>query len=1126
VRGLIRFFIENYVLAISLFGALTLFGVVSALGLGVDLLPEIDIPVVAVSTTYPGAGPAEVSRGIAEPIEGQLSTLPGISAVTSIASEGFGVVIAQFDAGVNVNEAAIDVSGRVNAIAPLLPEGAGTPAVQKFDPADEPILSVAVAAPGEALSAVQAFAEDELQPALRRVPGVADVTVVGPAAREIQVLLNPAQLAAYGLTPQAVAGAIAASATDVAAGTLTVGDNRLLLAGRATPENLEAVAAIRVDSAQGVRVGDVATVRDGTQEVTTYARLDGEPVVLLEVRKLAGSNTVATADNLRETLSTFALPPDYRASVVGDTSVYIASSVRDTLRELLIAAFAVSLIVLLFTGRLGSVFGVVLAIPISAAGTFIVFGLLGFSFNLITLLAITVAIGLVVDDSIVVAENMDRYRAAGLSRREAVLKGTGEVATAVLAATLSLLAVFLPISFLPGVVGQFFSQFGITLAAAIAFSYLEAMLFLTVRLALAPDPLPPGWRALGGAVRRFQADAAWSAGLLRRAPFWGLLVAAGALLFWRWGAAALALPLALPPSLFLLRYLGRLLLLLLGALLLSLHRATNLLVDWGRRAYVRSLRAALGHAWAVLLLAAALFGSLFVVFPQIGFNFQPPDDSGLVGVTLELPAGTSLERTNVLASELERALLADPVVETVQVTVGTGGILGGSNAERARFTLQLVPKRERPLSTTAYIVALEDTLGELLRGTPEAEVAVANAGAGGPPGSSGYTLNLASNDLELLRERTEAALAVLRDTEGLRGATSDLAETTTERVFVVNPAALDGTGLTVSDIFNTLSAYNVGNEAGRLRAGGDEVPIRVRADPRFLGDEGSLLGLPVLAPASGSALPLGQLGSFETRAAPAAITRVNQAYNATLSAELSPGASLSQIQARVEAQLTAEGILDNRVVQQQGANFDLLGDLLFYAPIAFALALLLNYLAIGSQFNSFKYPLYLLLTVPLALVGVIWLFYLSGTSLDVISVLGVVMLVGLVTKNAILLLDVALARAGSGLSLQEALLEAASVRFRPILMTTTTVVVISLPLMLGLGEGAEFRYPLGLVILGGVMTSALLTFYVVPAAFYQFERRAYDKDLPQAGSGGAGAVTSARPPKEPATTQPALNKLP
>jgi hydrophobic/amphiphilic exporter-1 (mainly G- bacteria), HAE1 family len=1135
VRRLIAFFVDNYVLTFSVFGSLVLFGIVSSLRLGVDLLPEFEIPIVAVSTVYNGASPEEIARSVAEPIEGQLATLPGISAVTSISSEGFGIVIAQFNAGVNVDAAAIDVSSRVSAVASALPEGAQTPSVQKFDPADEPILSVAVAAPGESLSAVQRFAEDELQGVLRRVDGVADVSVVGPAAREVQVLFDPALLASYGLTPQALVGAVGAAAVDVSAGSLTVADNRLLLAGRGTPETLSAIEEIRIDSAAGMRVGDVATVRDGAEEVVSYARLNGEPVVLLEVRKVTGANSVAVSNTLRRTLEGVPLPTGYRTEIVGDSSVFVAASVEDTLTEMVLAAVAVSLIVLLFTGRLGSVLAVVLAIPVSIAGALIVINLFGFTFNIITLLAITVAIGLVVDDAIVVAENIDRYREEGLSRRESVLKGASAVSTAVLAATLSLLAVFIPISLLPGVVGQFFSQFGVTLAAAIAFSYLEAMFFLTVRLALSPDPYPPGWRDLGGAGRKLGADARWSARNLRRLGFWLLLlVAAGATFALQLrvaeqplgvaAASAAGVVVAAPLLLFVLRYLGRLVLFLLGALSLTLYRAGDFFIGRVRGAYVRSLRAALTHAWVVLVLAAGLFGSLFWVFPRIGFNFQPPDDSGLIGATLELPAGTSLAETNRVAGTVESYLLADPVVESVQVTVGSGDILGGSNAGLASFTVQLVPKDERALDTSGSIVALERELTELLRPFPEAELSLSNSGSG-PPGSSGYTLSLSSADLGLLRERSDAALEVLESTPGLRNVASDLSSTTDERVFVVDPAQLDGTGLTNSDIFNTLAAYNVGSEAGRLRQGGDETPIRVRADPLLISDEQSLLSLPIQAPALGSSLPLSTLGGFETRTAPATISRANQSYSATLTAELTPGSSLSQVTASVDARLSEAGILDNQVSQEQGVNFDLLGDLLFYAPIAFGLALLLNYLAIGSQFNSFKYPLYLLLTVPLALVGAVWLFYATGTSLDIISVLGVVMLIGLVTKNAILLLDVALAETRGGAPLKDALLEAANVRFRPIVMTTTTVVVISLPLLLGLGEGSEFRYPLGLVILGGVVTSALLTLYVVPAAFYRFERHSYPAERPPGPEavavreGGRSEVTGVSPRPAPSLSE-------
>lgn len=1095
MRRLITFFVDNYVLSISVFGALLLFGVVSALDRGVNLFPEISVPVVAVSSSYAGAGPEEISRQVVEPLEGALATLSGITSVSSLSTEGFGIVIAQFSADLRVDQVAVDVSQRVNQVAGALPEGASTPVVQKFDPNDLPIMNVALSAPGEALVAVQAYAEDELTPQLRRAEGVADVTVIGPAAREVQVLLDPGKLERYGLSPQQVAGAIGAGSADVAAGSLTVGERRLLLAGRAAPATLEQLSEIRVDPQRGLRVADVATVRETSADVTSYARLNGEPVILLEVRKASGSNSVATAAAVRQALGRVELPEGYQATIVGDSTVFVAASVADTLRELLISALAVSLVVLLFVGRLGSVFAVVLAIPVSLAGAVVVFAFFGFTFNVITLLALTVAIGLVVDDAIVVAENIDRYRELGYGRREAVLRGASEVSTAVLAATLSLLAVFIPISLLPGIVGQFFAEFGITMAAAIVFSYFEAMLFLTVRLALSPDPFPPGWRELPGAAAKGKADLGWALGLYRRAWFWLLLAGAGAGLYALRGAAELRywpLLVLLPLALLTLRYLGRLALGVLGALALNLYRAGTWLVARARGGYVASLERLLRRPWLVLAVAAGLFASLFWVYPQIGFNFQPPSDSGQLNVTVELPSGTSLARTDAVATQLEGALMAEPAVRTVQLSVGSGGLLGNSPSNEAELTVELVGREARAKSTDELALELERRLGALLEPYPEAQLRVSTGDqATAAPGTSGrYSTVLASTDLALVRERARQAVGVLEGLPELRNVTSDLSDAASERVLVLDPAQLDGTGLTVNDVYQTLRAYTVGLEPARLRRGGEELPIRVRVNPLELGSETRLLSLPVYAPALRSSLPFGQLGRFEPRDAPATINREGQAYSVTLRADLVPGATLSRVQEAAQAALRKAGVVDARVSEVRDSSLDLLADLLFYGPIAFALALLLNYLAIGSQFNSFKYPLYLLLTVPLALVGAVWLFYLTGTSLDVISVLGVVMLVGLVTKNAILLLDVALQRLAEGTGdLRAALLEAARVRFRPILMTTLTVVVISLPLLLGLGEGSELRYPLGLVILGGVMSSALLTFYVVPAAFYLFERQ-------------------------------------
>lgn len=1115
MNSLVRFFVERYVFAFSIFLALVFFGITAAVSLGVDLLPEFDFPIVAVSTSYPGAGSQETSRELAEPIEDALATLPGISGITSFSGEGYSFVIAQFDYGVNVNQAAIDVMQRIDTIQDSLPDDAGTPVIQKFDPNDEPILNIALSAPGVDLYKLQLYAEKTLEPRLQSAQGVADVAVVGPVSREIQVLLEPGSIERYGLSPQQIAGAIGASSLTLPAGSLTVGQERLLLAIRNPLVTVRDVESILVDPVRGLRVTDVAVVRDSAAVPETFVRLNGEPVVILEVRKTSGENSVATAVNAKRALAGIALPDGYSTTIIGDTSVFITNSVVDTLRETLLAGVAVGLIVLLFVGRLGSTFSVLLAIPITMTGAVILFGLLGFTFNIVTLLAVTVAVGLVVDDSIVIAENVERYRAMGMPLKEAVFQGVSEVAVPVLTATMSLLAVFIPIAFLPGVVGQFFSQFGLGLAAMIVVSYLEAMFFLTVRLAYLPNPLPPDWHVFARRARGVRAEISWFLRSLRQLWLWALVVAAGVALGYFYGLPYASLALLLPIALLCVRYLGRLVLTLVGAVLYSLYVMTDRLVSALRRLYANSLRWVLTNNAVVLFTAALLTASLGYIVPRLSFNFVPVVDSGLLQATLRMPPGTPLARTDQVASLIEREFAQLPEVRNVGVTVGSsGGTLNRANAERARFEVELVSKRERAASAPELAAFAQQRIDQALRRYPEARLEV-NSDSGAVPVDTGIQLTLSSSDREVLQERDEQARQIMRANPHLRNVGSSLEGTVSERVFVLESARLSGTGLTPTDVAQTIRAYNVGLRASNLREDGREIPIMVRMNPLHIQDEQTLLSLPVYASALQSYLPLGQLGHFMVQAAPTSINRSNQAYTATLTAEIAPGgAGQLQIRNELETAFAAQGVTDDQVTIGTGVGPDLLGDLVTYGPIAFGLALLLNYLVIASQFNSFRYPIYLLLTVPLALVGAFWLFYLTNQPLDVISVLGVVILIGLVTKNAILLLDVVVSHFQEGLTLKEALVEAGKLRLRPILMTALTVIIISLPLLLGFGEGSEFRRPLGLVILGGVVSSTFLTLFVVPAAFYRFERKRYEKLEPsivpqavpplehQVGSGG------------------------
>ncbi|RTH36255.1 multidrug transporter AcrB [Thermus scotoductus] len=1086
---LVAFFVERFVFATAIFVGLVLVGLLLGLGLGVELLPRFSVPVVAVSTSYPGAGPEEVAEQVSKPLEDALSTLSGVDTIGSSSTEGFSLVFVQFQQGVDVDRVAVEVSQKVAAARALLPKDASPPVVQKFDPSASPILYVALEAPGEDLSQVLRYAERTLKPRLQLVPGVADIRLTGAPKRAIRVYLDPDRLQALGVAPGQVVQALSASALNLPLGSLTEGEKRLVYTLRNTPATAEEVAYLVLDPSRGLRIRDVARVEERAEEPSTLNRLNGRPAVLLAVVKTPDSNAVAVADGVKKTLAETKLPAGYRAEIALDSTRFIRAAVLDTVREAFLAALAVSLVVLVFLGKLNSVFSVILAIPITLSGAILLFGLLGFTYNLISLLALTVAVGIVVDDSIVVAENIDRYRRMGYGLKEAVLKGASEVSVAVAAATLSLLAVFLPISFLPGIIGQIFQQFGLGMAAAIAVSWLEALLFLTVRLAYFPDPEPPSPREALLALRLLPQDLRFAYRRGFRTPVGLLLGALAAFLLYRQGPLWLLLLPLYPALLGLGRYLGRFFLDLAGALTHLLHASSEALMHRLTEAYARSLGQVLRRPWVVLGLATLAFLSLFPILPRIPFNFVPRSDTGILTATLLLPKDTPLAVSDRAARALEAYFLSHPAVKRVVTTVGASATGGAQVGDPSRVQLQIVlkPKNERQdIFTLTEVFNRQGR--EALKDFPGADLRVL-AQTGPEAGDADLQFFVTSPDRALLEERVREITQLIAGKPYVLNVKNTLEATQRERVFVPDPARLSGTGLTPLDVAQTLRLYLSGSQAATARRGGEELAIVVQVDPLRLGGESDLLSLPIYAPAQGAFLPLGSLGRFVERPGPTLISRRNQAYAAGININLKPDAPGSfQIQQELQAEFKEKGLLDGGVELLATGLGSFTEELARLAPLAFALALVLNYLVIASQFNAWRYPLYLLLPVPLALVGAFWLTYLLGTGLDVISVLGVVMLIGLVTKNAILLLDFAVQRMREK-PLREALVEAARLRLRPILMTTLTVLIISLPLLLGTGEGAEYRRPLGVIILGGLLSSTLLTLFVVPAAFYAFEGR-------------------------------------
>ncbi|WP_034343379.1 efflux RND transporter permease subunit [Deinococcus misasensis] len=1083
---IVKFFVNRFVFATAIFGALILIGILSFRGIGVDVLPKFEVPVVAVVTTYPGAGPEEVANQISKPIEDALATLPGIDSLSSVSNENVSQVIVQFDYGKDVDQAAVEVSQRVNSARASLPSDANAPVVQKFDPTGTPILSVALSAPGKDLLEVADYAEDILKLKIQRVDGVTGVAVTGAPEREVQVLLDPAKLANYRITPSQISQAISANSLNLAAGSSNIQGERITYSLRNTAKTPEDVAQIIVDTSRGLRVQDVAVVRDSSAELETYSRVNGEPVITLSVQKSSDANSVAVAADIRKELAALKLPEGYKTTVVSDTTEAIKLQVDDTWKDAYLTIIVVSIVCLVFLGKLNTVFSVVLAIPISILGAIIMFPILGFTFNIISLLAIIVAIGIVVDDSIVVAENVERYRRLGFNLKDSVLKGASEVTSAVSASTLSLMAVFIPISFLPGIVGQFFQQFGVVLAAAVAVSWAEALFFLTVRMAYFPDPKELTFKeALAhtiGPKNLIHGLKTWW-----KVPFsWVLLLGYGVALFQMGGAIYLIGLLAYPLVYALLVYLFNIFFELFNASATNLHELNNRGFNGLQNVYASTLAAGLKRPAVVIVLAVLALGSVGIVGPKIPFNFTPKTDNSIIIVNLKQPKGINLESTNENVRLLENYFLQKPEVKVVETQVGVNG------PERARLTVEMVKKKERSSDVYALAEAYRKDVAELYKNNPQVDVKL-QIPQGGPQGESDIAYFLKAPTPELLEERTAKMLEVLRSKDYTTDVRSDLSETTPEQVFVPDREKLVGTGITPFDIANTLRTYNSGASAGVVRRSGEEYDIVLKADPTVIGTESALLSLPIYAPALQQTIPLSSLGKFESSRAPARLSRQDQQFGTTVYANLRPGApGLFQVQGELQNEFKDKKIIDDQVTLEEDGSSAFVGDLASAAPFAFGLALILNFLVIASQFNSFRYPFYILLPIPLALVGAFWFSYWFGTGLDVVSVLGTVLLIGLVTKNAILLLDFVVREAQSQ-DLREALVEAAKLRLRPILMTTITVLVISLPLILGIGEGGELRKPLGVIVLGGVLTGTILTLYVVPAVFYLFERKRFER---------------------------------
>ncbi|UQA55767.1 efflux RND transporter permease subunit [Polyangium aurulentum] len=991
--------------------ALIVLGLTGLSRLGVDLFPDVTFPVVTASVVYPGASPSEMETQVTKPLEDAVISLNGIDTVRSYSREGMTTMVVVFKLDVDIQEAAMQVRERVAQARFKLPRDIEEPVISRLDTNATPVMTYTLRGQ-RPLSEIRKFTDDVVRPTLEQIDGVAAVNIRGGAEREVQVMLDRARIDALNVPAAQIVEAIKAANLTVPAGRFEEGQREISIRAVGELVGVDQIRDLVVATARdgsSVRLRDVADVQDGYEELRTRIRVNTEEAVSFEVVKQSGRNTVATceavAKRMAELEKTF--PEDLRATLIEDQSKYIYENIHEVEIAIWYGGAMAILIILIFMLDLRSTLISAVALPTSVVTTFFLMYVLGFTLNMMTLLGLSLAIGLLIDDAVVVRENIFKHLERGEEPRVAALNGTKEIALSVLATTLTIVAVFVPVAFMSGIVGQFFRQFGLTVSGAVLVS-----LFVAFTL----DPMLSSRFSkaiVHGAPDRFA--------LVKR-PF-----------------------------------------------------------EWVFRNMDETYRGMLGwivrHKLVVGLLAFASLIGTGQIMGLMGSEFFNAEDRGQIMVEVELPPGTSLAETARRSIVAEKEFLEQiPQMRTVYATLGPNG-----DVNKAAYRLQAVPKNER----TQTLDDLKDQVRAIVQRIEGAEVTISDPGGVDGAGVEAPIMVLVRGETyEEIRPLADQVAGALKTTPGVTDVKVKFSPGRPEmRVSVDRQRAAD-MGLSVAQVAMALRTAVEGEEASKLRQGKDEVPIRVRMREEDRASPGDLERLTLWSPRG--AVALRDVAKLVWGEGPQVIEREGRQRQIAVWAT-PRGRSLGEIVTDLQPKLDAiertktTSIAYDGQIKQMSESNDSLG-------VALLLAIIFIYIVLASQFESFIHPFTIMLTLPLALIGAILGLFLNDSPMAMGSMIGIILLMGLVTKNAILLVDRAIVRVReNGETPMQAILEAGPERLRPILMTSAAMVLGMLPTAISRGDGSEFRAPMAIAVIGGVVSSTLLSLVVVPAFYLAIE---------------------------------------
>ena len=1000
--------------------AILLGGFLGYRALPVSALPSVDFPTIQVTTQLPGASPETTSTLITASLERQFGQITGLDRMTSVSSEGTSVITLQFLLSRNIDNAAQDVQAAINAAAATLPPTLPYPPVySKVNPADAPIMTVALQSDSITLDRISDAADTLLQPKLAQVDGVGKVTVQGNMKPAVRVRVDPARVAAYGLSMEDVRTALAAANANGAKGgfdgprqATAIGANDQLT----TPEAYrDLVVAFRKDAA--VRLSDLGSIVGGLENDRVVARYRDRPAVLLDIQRQPGANIVETVDRLRQQLPDLqrAIPSGIALTVVSDRTVTIRASVADVQLTLILSIVLVVFVIYLFLGSWRATVIPAVALPLSLIGTFGIMAELGYGLDNLSLMALTVATGFVVDDAIVMIENIVRFIEGGETPMAAAYKGAAQIGFTIVSLTVSLIAVFIPLLFMTGVVGRLFSEFSVTLAVSVIVS---AVISLTLTPMMCARLLRPAESERPGRLARL-----FEAGFRR------------------------------------------------------------LLAGYGR-----SLAWSLRRQGLVLLIAAATLVGTVVLYVIVPKGFLPPQDTGLLIAVTEAEQSISIARMAELQARAAEIVQADPAVAEVTGFVGAGVINATPNT--GRLTIVLRPRRERAAGAQAVAARLQAQLATV-PGLSTYFQPVQDIQLGTRVSRTQYQYTLVDTDSAELAEWAPKLLARLRDDPALRDANSDQQQDGFRVSVQVDRDAAMRLGVTMQAVQDVLYDAYGQRQVSTIFSQANQYRVVLEADPTWQRDADSLRSLRVPGTVTNgiaAQVPLTAIARIEHGTAPLVITHDAQFPAVTLGFDLAPGVSLGAAVAAVHAAERAVG-LPRGIVGTFAGDAAEFQSALASEPWLILAAIVVIYIVLGVLYESFIHPVTILSTLPSAGIGALLALMLVGADLSLVALVGIVLLMGIVKKNAIIMIDFAIeAERTRAVSPEAAITEACLLRFRPIMMTTAAALLGALPLVLEGGTGSELRFPLGVTIVGGLLLSQLLTLYTTPAIYLAFER--------------------------------------